>query len=118
MRLLERDSGGSRAPPMAVRLVLQAGFAAEDAGGVVFREGTSHIFRDAAGHLLEDTPANRELIQSAVGDAFKVGERTLPRAGGTLTQYRRLLDDGRQVWAEVRNGSEITNGGVNEVPRP
>ena len=30
--------------------------------------------------------------------------------------YRQTLSNGSQVWAEVHNG-EITNGGVNAVPR-
>ena len=89
--------------------------AAEDAG-VVFRSDTSHIFRDAAGHLAEDTPANRALIQNAVKPGNLVGTRTI--GSGVLRSYQQVLADGRQVWVEVRNGTEITNGGVNDVPRP
>lgn len=37
--------------------------------------------------------------------------------GGSIGVYRETLSDGRQVWVEVRDGSEITNGGVNDVPR-
>lgn len=85
------------------------------AGGVCFRSDTSHIFRDAPGHLVADTAANRSLISSAVSPNYLVSTRSV--GGLTLSSYQRLLPDGRQVWVEVRNGVEITNGGVNLVPR-
>ena len=95
--------------------VISSARTASGEASIAFRSDTSHIFRDAAGHLVEDTAANRALIKSAV----KPGNLVLERAtGSNLTRvYQRLLPDGRQVWAEVRNGVEITNGGVNKVPR-
>jgi hypothetical protein len=75
---------------------------------------TSHIFRDAAGHLAEDNPANRALLQDAVRSGNLVDTRII--RSGVLRSYQQVLDDGRVVWVEVRNGTEITNGGVNAVP--
>jgi hypothetical protein len=92
-----------------------SGPVAEDAG-VVFRSDTSHIFRSAAGHLAEDTPANRALIRGAVQPGNLVGTRTI--GSGVLRSYQQTLPDGRQVRVEVRGGTEITNGGVNNVPKP
>lgn len=84
---------------------------AANGAGVVFRTDTSHIFRDAAGHLAEDTPENRALLQGAVKPDNLVGETRIP--GGAIQRYRQSLPDGREVWVNVRNGREITNGGVN-----
>lgn len=89
------------------------GFASEDAGPA-FRADTSHIFRQAPGHLAEDTVANRALLRGAVNPDNLVGARG---PGGSISVYRETLPDGRQVWVEVRNGTEITNGGVNDPPR-
>jgi RHS repeat-associated protein len=83
------------------------------AGAPDFAEGNlDHIFRDAPGHLAEDTPENRALLQSAVrsGNYVRTG-------GGGEEVYRETLPDGTQVWAEVFDG-KITNGGVNQTPRP
>jgi hypothetical protein len=88
----------------------------DDVAGVAFRSDTSHIFRDSAGHLLEDTATNRSLIQSAIEPGSLRSTITLPD-GSSLAKYFRTLPDGTQVWAEVRNGVEITNGGLNAVPR-
>lgn len=80
-----------------------------------FRSNTSHIFRNAPGHLAEDTAENRALIKSALDPANL--RQTDPLKDGTLLyRYFRILPDGTQVWAEVRNG-EITNGGLNDIPR-
>jgi RHS repeat-associated protein len=89
--------------------------AATGAGGLAgpaFRANTSHIFRDAPGHLLEDTATNRALLQGAIDPANVVSTN---RWG--ITTYHQLLSDGRQVWVQVRNGEVITNGGVNAAPR-
>ncbi len=87
------------------RLAERRGFDRLDAGNKAAR--TPHS--DA------DTLANRELIKSAVAPGNLVAERTI--GSSVLRSYQKILPDGRQVWAEVRNGFEITNGGVNVIPR-
>jgi RHS repeat-associated protein len=109
---LDELIGGAAATIAGVGLA--ASRAAQEGAGLAFRSNTSHIFRDAAGHLAEDTPENRALLQNAVKPENFVGTRG---PGGSISVYRQLLADGRQVWVEVRNGTTITNGGVNEVPR-
>jgi hypothetical protein len=80
---------------------------------IPFRSNTSHIFRDAKGHLA-DTAENRALLQNTARP-----ENFVRTSGpnGAISIYRQTLADGRQVWVEVRNGTEITNGGVNLTPR-
>ena len=53
--------------------------------------------------------------EDVVPVANLVAERSL--GSSVLRSYQKLLPDGSQVWAEVRNGAEITNGGLNSVPR-
>ncbi len=84
-------------------------------GGFDYRiveNNAGHIFRDATGHLAEDTTANRALLQEAANNPANYVSTD---ANGVVT-YRQTLPDGTQVWAEVYNG-QITNGGVNSVPR-
>jgi RHS repeat-associated protein len=81
-----------------------------------FRADTAHIFRDATGHLAVDSAANRAVIQSAIGEEYLVSVTSL-RQGGNLAYYTRLLPDGTQAWAQVRDGLTITNGGVNVIPK-
>jgi RHS repeat-associated protein len=83
---------------------------------VEFRSDTSHIFRDATGHLVEDTAENRALLLGAVRAEYLVDSETLPD-GSTLSTYNESLPDGTQVWVEVRNGTTITNGGLNVFSR-
>jgi RHS repeat-associated protein len=79
--------------------------------GVSIAEGSAgHIFRDAEGHLAEDTPENRALIENVV----KPSNYVRTGAGGE-DLYRETLPNGTQVWAKVFRGS-ITNGGLNDVP--
>jgi RHS repeat-associated protein len=82
---------------------------------VDFRSDTAHIFRNATGHLAEDTAENRMLIRSALDPSHLRDTITL-KDGSTLEKYFRTMPDGTQAWAEVRNG-EITNGGLNVIPR-
>lgn len=42
--------------------------------------------------------------------------RSTLKDGTELLKYYRDLPDGTQAWAYVRNG-EITNGGLNVIPR-
>jgi RHS repeat-associated protein len=90
---------------------LFAGGEGADEAGVIAENSASHIFRDALGHLAEDTPENRALIESAV----KSGNYVETKYPG-VDVYRETLPNGTQVWAEVKGGS-ITNGGVNTTPR-
>ena len=82
----------------------------------MFRSDTGHIFRNASGHLAQDTAEKRALIQGAFDPANLRSTVRLPD-GSTLEKYFQDLPDGTQVWVEVRNGTEITNGGVNATPR-
>jgi filamentous hemagglutinin len=71
-----------------------------------------HIFGDRKGHI-PDTPANRKMIEETVMDRSNlVGQK---QSGGSEL-FSEMLDNGRQVWAEVRNGI-IQDAGVNDVPR-
>jgi hypothetical protein len=81
--------------------------------GVTIDEGrVRHIFRDAEGHFVEDTPENREALISAA----RRPENFLgtDRFGNEWWVERR--DDGTQVWAQVRE-DRIMNGGINITPR-
>ncbi|WP_155856191.1 hypothetical protein [Cellulomonas sp. URHD0024] len=89
---------------------------ADELASIRFRSETSHIFRNKAGHLLEDTAENRSLIQDEVSPENLRRTATLPD-GTSIARYFKELPDGAQSWAEVRNGTEITNGGLNVIPR-
>jgi len=70
-----------------------------------------HIFRDAPGHFANDTITNRALIMD-----------TITRSNYMMTDkfgnqvFSRILDDGTEVWAYVRNGI-IWDAGLNQVAR-
>jgi hypothetical protein len=70
-----------------------------------------HIFRNAPGHLTEDTVENRNLILETVSKIYYI---MTDKFGNEL--YSRLLADGTEVWVLVRNGI-IQNGGVNVIPK-
>lgn len=70
-----------------------------------------HIFRDEEGHLQEDTPAHRQYILGAVASSEN---RVAINNYGTEI-YLKVMPDGRQAWAYVRNGI-IENGGCNPFP--
>jgi hypothetical protein len=89
----------------------------EDAvSNLSFRADTSHIFRDAPGHLAEDTAENRAIIQSAI-DRGNLTSTTQVAGGGSVDTYKLELPDGTQAWAKVLNDKVITNGGLNGTPR-
>jgi RHS repeat-associated protein len=94
-----------------------AAIAAEEAAATeeltpFLESNLAHIFREAPGHLANDTLENRLLLQNAVNPDNYVS--TNPVSGAAT--YRELLPNGAQVWVTVRSGA-ITNGGVNQVPR-
>jgi RHS repeat-associated protein len=93
---------------MALALMAAAGGKFE-----IDEANTGHVFRNAPGHLAQDTAANRQTILDTANDP---GNYIGTDSNGVAT-YRRSLPDGRQAWAEIYNG-KITNGGVNDVPRP
>ena len=71
-----------------------------------------HIFSDRKGHVV-DTPANRKMIEGAVMDKGNlIGKKQ--RGGSEL--FSKMLDDGSQIWAEVRNGI-VQDAGLNDIPR-
>lgn len=57
---------------------------------VPFRGDTSHIFRDAPGHLREDTPSIRAVIRGVVRPENLRDTKTL-REGGTLERCKEVL---------------------------
>ncbi|WP_123821527.1 RHS repeat domain-containing protein [Kitasatospora cineracea] len=78
-----------------------------------FRGDTSHIFRGGhTGHFEFDTPENRAAIQGAIKPEYLRMTVNLGKHG-ELEKYFMDLPDGTQIWAEVRNGTTITNGGRN-----
>jgi RHS repeat-associated protein len=82
-----------------------------ESGPEIAEDSAEHIFREAPGHLAEDTVENRMLLE----DAVRPGNYVMTKPPGVLV-YREMLPDGEQVWVEVYNG-RITNGGVNEAPQ-
>jgi hypothetical protein len=82
--------------------------------GPAFPTDTSkigHIFRNAPGHLADDTPANRQLITDTASDSnYLVGTDKYGKEW-----YAQTLSNGKQAWVAVRNDI-ITNAGVNDTP--
>ena len=69
-----------------------------------------HIFRNAVGHLAEDTATNRDLLLRTVSpDNFKFADEF-----GKLW-FSRILENGTEVWVTTLNGV-VQNGGVNLIP--
>lgn len=105
--------GRSLVTAVAARLAARASAARPG-----FRSDTTHIFRDGhPGHLKVDTPENRAIIQRSIKPENLRSKIELPNGRGTLEKYFETLPDGTQAWAEVRNGTTITNGGLNIKPR-
>lgn len=70
-----------------------------------------HIFRNAKGHL-PDTVENRQRILDLVNDKTKF--MGVDKNGNEW--YVEKLENGSQLWAEVRNGI-VQEGGLNNTPR-
>lgn len=72
----------------------------------------NHIFRNDSGHI-PDLPENQELLERVANNpANKWGK---DKYGNDW--YVEMLPDGRQAWAQVRNG-EVIDGGINETFKP
>ena len=102
---------GCLSNPVCARLIGESVAKATD--GVKFPGNpgqTNHIFRDAAGHMTQDTPANRQVLIDTVSpdNLVKVTEKG-------VEFYARLLGNGTEAWAEVYK-NVISNGGVNQTP--
>lgn len=114
-----RDARGSPSRSEAVswgRSVFVARFGVAANTAVPIAEGNAaHMLRDALGHLAEDTLANRALLQETVSPGNLVRTSSLG-PNGILQTFERTLPNGDVVWVEVRNGTAITNGGVNVAP--
>jgi len=71
-----------------------------------------HIFRDAEGHIADDTPDNRQRFVDVVREpAHYLGA---DKYGSDW--YAKTLPTGEQLWVQVRNG-EIRNAGKNQSPK-
>ena len=73
---------------------------------------SAHIFRNAPGHLPEDTEHNRSLLESLANNpAAQLGKDKYGNGWAAL-----MRPDGTQLWIQSR-GAEIINGGINVTPR-
>lgn len=70
-----------------------------------------HIFRDKQGHM-NDTEKNRYLLESTANNK----ENYLGKDKYGNEWYAKILENGKQVWVEVRNG-KIIDGGLNNTPK-
>jgi hypothetical protein len=73
---------------------------------------SGHIFRNASGHFVTDTPENRAILEDVANE--RSNYQGVDEFGSSV--YTKTVEAGRQIWVEVRNG-EIRNGGINETPR-
>lgn len=78
----------------------------------IFEKSAKHIFRKSSGHMDEDTPENRQKLIDTASDPANFQETN--SWGNDM--FAKMQDDGTEIWVEVRNGGEIRNGGINEIP--
>ncbi len=78
----------------------------------ISEKNKDHIFRNSDGHFLNDTPENRSLLEHAANDK----QNCLGTDMHGNEWYAETLNDGKQIWATVRN-NEIRNGGINNTPK-
>ena len=78
----------------------------------IYEKNVTHIFRNSEGHFTEDTPQNRKLLEDVANN--KKNFLGLDMRG--TEWYAETLNDGKQIWIQVRNG-EIRNGGINNSPK-
>lgn len=71
-----------------------------------------HIFRKDEGHFEVDSLENRKILEDLAND--KKNYLGPNRWGNSW--YAKLTDDGKQIWAEVRDNN-IINAGINHVPK-
>jgi len=84
----------------------------EESQKIIFSEKRAkHIFRNKKNHFSQDTPENRKRLLDLVSNKdYRLG---MCRRGKEW--YGRIVENGKQLWAEVFGG-EIGNGGLNEIP--
>jgi hypothetical protein len=70
-----------------------------------------HIFRRRRNHI-EDTVKNRQLLLETGKD--RMNYKGKDDWGNSW--YAKTLDNGREVWVEIRDGI-IQNGGINQIPK-
>ena len=74
-----------------------------------------HMFKEREGHL-KNTQQNKEIIiRMANNKEFYLGKSKNEYT--ELEWYAQILDNGKQLWASVRNGI-IQDCGINNTPRP
>ena len=73
-------------------------------------DNKEHIFDDREGHVV-DSPENQKKFIDLVKDP----KNFLTQDRWGKWWYAKILEDGTQAWAEVRN-EIITNCGINETP--
>jgi len=71
-----------------------------------------HIFRKDRGHFEFDTPENRKILEDLANDETNY----LGTDSYGKKNYAKILDNGKQLWAEVK-GNSIRNAGINDVPK-
>ncbi len=77
----------------------------------ISKDDAPHMFGNRPGHLI-DTPANRKLLIELGSN--KNNFLGLDKHGNEW--YGKIIADGRQLWASMRN-QVIRNGGINNPPR-